>query len=157
MQSQGRGQAVTTRREIIAGLSIATTTLLTSCGTIIYPDRVNQESRGSLDPAIIILDGIGLFFFLVPGVIAFAVDFATGAIFIPEGKEPGDKERTIFNDLSVIHSEGKLNQWDVEHIVSGYAGVDIDLTHDDIQVVQLDHLNQFWMAHSQFTRKTSPA
>jgi hypothetical protein len=31
------------------------------------------------------LDGVGLLLFLVPGVIAFAVDFATGAIYLPSG------------------------------------------------------------------------
>ena len=116
-----------TRRTITAGLSAAAASMLSSCGTIIYPDRVNQEKRGNLDPAIIILDGIGLLFFLIPGVVAIAVDFATGAIYFPEGKETGDKECTIFDDLS-MHSPsgGKLNQRDIEQAVSRAAGVDID-------------------------------
>jgi hypothetical protein len=146
-----------TRRAITAGLSIATASLLSSCGTIIYPDRVHQKHRGKLDPAIIILDGIGLFFFIIPGVIAFAVDFSTGAIFLPEGTDLGDKERTIFDDLSTIHHGEKLNQGEIECIVGEHAGVDVDLSRDDVQVVQLDHLNQFWMAHSHLSSKVQSA
>ena len=143
---------MTTRRVIATGLAAGAASLLSSCGTIIYPDRVNQEERRKLDPLVIILDGVGLFFFIIPGVIAFAVDFTTGAIYLPEGKESGDKERTIFDDLSVhIHPGGKLNQRDVEHIVSRVSGVDIDLARDDVHAVKLDHLNQFWVARSRFS------
>jgi hypothetical protein len=36
-----------------------------------------------LDVGVVVLDGIGLLVFLVPGIIAFAVDFATGVIYLP--------------------------------------------------------------------------
>ena len=141
---------MTTRRVMTTGLAVGAASLLSSCGTIIYPDRVNQEKRGKLDPLVIILDGVGLFFFIIPGVIAFAVDFTTGAIYLPEGKETGDKERTIFDELSAhIHPGGKLNQREIEHVVSRISGVDIDLARDDVRAMQLDHLNQFWATHSR--------
>lgn len=57
----------------------------TACGTILYPERRNQPA-GRIDSDVIILDAIGLIFFFVPGVIAFAVDFATGAIYLPHGE-----------------------------------------------------------------------
>ena len=38
---------------------------LVGCGTILYPERHGQE-RGRLDATVIILDGVGLVFFLVP-------------------------------------------------------------------------------------------
>ena len=143
---------MTTRRNIMAGLAAGTTALLSSCGTIIYPDRVNQEERGNLDPLVIILDGVGLFFFIIPGVVAFAVDFTTGAIYLPEGKESGDKEHTIFDDLSMhTHPGGKLNQREIEHIVSRVSGIDIDLARDDVRAMPLDHLDQFWAAHTRLS------
>ena len=52
-----------------------------------YPERRGQRT-GTLDPGIVLLDGLGLLLFFVPGVIAFAVDFATGAIYLPEGGGP---------------------------------------------------------------------
>ena len=142
-----------TRRAITAGLSAATASLLSACGTIIDPDRVHQEDRGNLDPVVIILDGIGLLFFLIPGVVAFAVDLTTGAIFLPEGNEVGDEERTIFDGVSMHtpRSGGKLNQRDIEQVVSRHAGVDIDLARDDVRVAQLDHLDQFWVAHARLS------
>jgi hypothetical protein len=57
---------------------------LASCGTVIYPERRGQPA-GRLDIGVVALDGLGLLLFLVPGVIAFAVDFATGAIYLPPG------------------------------------------------------------------------
>src|SRR6185295_5982840 len=67
----------------IAGtLTLSGTVFLASCGTILYPERRGQPA-GRLDVGVVALDGIGLLLFLVPGVIAFAVDFATGAIYLP--------------------------------------------------------------------------
>ena len=59
---------------------------LVGCGTLLYPDRRGQPA-GRFDADIVILDAIGLFFFLVPGVIAFAVDLTTGAIYLPHGQK----------------------------------------------------------------------
>lgn len=134
---------------------MAAASLLSSCGTLIYPDRVNQKQRGKIDPTIVILDGIGLFLFLVPGLVAFAVDFATGAIYFPAGQGHGDEERTIFDDLSVIHSEESLKQHDIERIVSTHAGTYIDLNRDDVQVVELNQLNQFATACSRLAGKSN--
>ena len=61
---------------------------LVSCGTLIYPERRGQTS-GRIDVGIAILDGIGVLLFIIPGLIAFAVDFATGAIYLPGGKRAG--------------------------------------------------------------------
>ncbi len=141
-----------TRRIITTGLAAGAASLLSSCGTIVYPDRVNQKTRGKLDPIVIILDGVGLFFFIIPGVVAFAVDFTTGAIYLPPGKEAGDKERTIFDDLS-MHTlpSGKLTPRNIEHVVNQAAGVCIDLARDEVQVAQLNHLDQFWVAHARLS------
>jgi len=67
---------------LLAGFLLIQTT---ACGTIIYPERRGQAA-GRIDADMAILDGVGLFFFLIPGVIAFAVDFSTGAIYLPAGR-----------------------------------------------------------------------
>ena len=54
------------------------------CGTLLYPERRGQ-TQGRLDADVVILDGIGLLFFILPGLFAFAVDFITGAIYLPAG------------------------------------------------------------------------
>ena len=58
------------------------------CGTLLYPERRGQNG-GRLDADVAILDGIGLVFFIIPGLFAFAVDFVTGAIYLP----PGERSR----------------------------------------------------------------
>lgn len=58
---------------------------MVACGLILHPERKGQKA-GQIDPAIALFDAIGLLFFLVPGVIAFAVDFYSGTIYLPGGK-----------------------------------------------------------------------
>src|ERR1700679_4192321 len=55
---------------------------LMGCGTLMYPERKGQRG-GSIDAGVAILDGIGLLFGIIPGVIAFAVDFSNGTIYLP--------------------------------------------------------------------------
>ena len=55
---------------------------LAGCGTLMYPERRGQKS-GRIDMGIALLDGIGLFVFLMPGIIAYAVDFYNGTIYLP--------------------------------------------------------------------------
>lgn len=53
-----------------------------ACGYLIYPER--QGLRGDrVDGTVIALDAIGLLLIL-PGIIAFAVDFSTGCIYLPK-------------------------------------------------------------------------
>ena len=56
---------------------------LTGCGTLLHSERVGQPHSRDIDWKIVALDGLGLLFFFVPGVVAFAVDFYTGAIYLP--------------------------------------------------------------------------
>ena len=53
------------------------------CGTILHGERIGQPHSRDIDWGVAALNGLGLVLFFVPGVIAFAVDFYTGAIFLP--------------------------------------------------------------------------
>lgn len=68
-----------------AVLSAALLSQLSACGTLFYPERRGQID-GRIDPAIVAFDAIGLLFYIIPGLIAFGVDFATGAIYLPDAK-----------------------------------------------------------------------
>ena len=50
-----------------------------------HPERKGQRP-GKLDWTVVGLNAVGLLLFFVPGVIAFAVDFATGAIYLPHNR-----------------------------------------------------------------------
>jgi len=55
---------------------------LAGCGTIMYPERKGQKG-GRIDVGVAVLDGIGLLVVLIPGIIAYAVDFSNGTIYLP--------------------------------------------------------------------------
>lgn len=85
----------TSRRRLLA---LAGTTALAAplggCGTLLYPERRGQTG-GRIDPSVAILNGIGLLLFIVPGLIAFAVDFGSGAIYLPGTRaDAGDSLKT---------------------------------------------------------------
>lgn len=64
---------------------VVTVCSTTGCGTVFYPERRHHSHSGQIDWKIAALNGLGLVLFFVPGVIAFAVDFYTGAIYLPAG------------------------------------------------------------------------
>lgn len=71
---------------VIGGALIVTLlTQLTACGTLFYPDRRGQID-GKIDPVVAAMDAIGILFYVIPGLIAFGIDFATGAIYYPGGR-----------------------------------------------------------------------
>jgi hypothetical protein len=52
-------------------------------------ERHGQDS-GKIDPNVVVLDGIGLLFFLIPGLVDFTIDFVTGSIYLPPDVERGE-------------------------------------------------------------------
>jgi len=50
----------------------------------LHSERCGRPHGGRIDWKVAALDGLGLILFFVPGVIAFVVDFSTGAIYLPE-------------------------------------------------------------------------
>ena len=75
---------VSRRGFLLGGLAGLVGIASSGCGTILHPERRGQPP-GPLDWSIVALDAIGLIFFIIPGIIAFAVDFGTGTIYLPPG------------------------------------------------------------------------
>lgn len=79
------------RKDWICGLILVGLFLQSAgCGTILYPERKGQPA-GQLDPKVVALDAVGLLLFFIPGVIAFAVDFNNGTIYLPPGSHASTK------------------------------------------------------------------
>lgn len=113
-------------RRAIALVSVLILTLQTiGCGTIIYPERRGQKA-GRIDPGVAVLDGLGLLLFFVPGVVAFGVDFATGAIYLPGG---GGRRSAIGDDsvTTVQLKPGTLSTGRIESVVAAATGVSVSL------------------------------
>ena len=91
-------------RVVGGALIVALLTQLSACGSIFFPDRRGQI-EGKIDPVVAGLDAVGLLFYIIPGLIAFGIDFATGAIYFPEGQsaqiDPQKLQDTIGSDGKV--------------------------------------------------------
>jgi hypothetical protein len=103
-------------KKIINGIHILMIAILmvqlTGCGTVLYPERKGQKS-GTIDSGIVVLDAIGLFIFIIPGVIAFMVDANNGTIYLPGGGNPPlastehEIKATVQNAGQVLKSAGR--------------------------------------------------
>lgn len=106
---------------------------LAGCGTLIYPERRGQQ-HGRIDPAIAILDGIGLLLFVIPGLVAFAIDFSTGAIYLP-GSVLGSLDR---NTMKVITFDPQhTTAADIEEMIWKETGRRVTLHQADMEVSRL--------------------
>jgi hypothetical protein len=111
----------------------------TSCGTILYPERRGQKS-GQLDVAVILLDGACLLVFVIPGIIAFAVDFATGAIYLPPEKSYEKSPDKRFDQVHV--SPADLTPQRLEAIVRQRTGKTIQLSDGTCRAMPLASIEQ---------------
>src|SRR6187549_3204862 len=120
-------RGIISRRQLHLSGMLGAGSLAIGCGTILHPERRGQPA-GTLDPGVVLLDGLGLLLFLVPGVIAFAVDFATGAIYLPEGEEPrlsANNKRRTFQTVSV--DQNHLSRPEIARTVSMHTGKSVRL------------------------------
>ncbi len=113
---------------IALGLLVALGAQALGCGTILYPERRGQTS-GRIDPSVAILDGIGLLLFLIPGLVAFAVDFGTGAIYLPGGRRSGRR-----GEVERIPFEGHDLASALE-AVKRHEGIDLRAYRGEVLVV----------------------
>jgi hypothetical protein len=70
------------------------------CGTIFYPERRNQHPVGRVDVGVVVMNALWLLVGVVPGIAAFAVDLATGALYHPP-KSGGSSQSGALDHLSV--------------------------------------------------------
>ncbi len=126
-------------RRVLPPLLAATVTYMASCGSLIHPDRVGRPHGRRIDPAIVLLDGLGLLCFFVPGVIAFAVDFGTGAIWLPPGTYGATEQRDGWHVVRVPPEE--LTDERIEAVVSGHVGRPIRLSDESLRIERLRSLD----------------
>lgn len=101
---------------------------LSGCGTLIYPERRGQSS-GRIDPSVAILNGIGLLFWVIPGLMAFAIDFATGAIYLPSGRYSVAPEQL----QRAIQEDGQIDTVQLQQIIQQQTGQQLPLNHPNLQ------------------------
>jgi len=127
---------------------------LVSCGTILYPERKGQID-GRLDIGVVLLDGIGLLFFIIPGVIAYAVDFSNGTIYLPGtgGKKAGlDRP-----GLQTVKFDSKAYTPDsLKNIIRDETGYDLSWGDQRLRAVRLESVDEL-PAYFARTGRVHPA
>lgn len=119
--------------QIVGTLLVAAAVFQASCGTILYPERRGQPA-GRLDVGVVVLDGIGLLLFLVPGIVAFVVDFGTGAIYLPPEYSHAGPVRVEPADLTAQR---------VEAIIREQTGKTVSLEPGAYRATRLQKLDEF--------------
>lgn len=116
---------------VIGGvLALTLTAQLTACGTLFYPDRRGQI-EGKIDPAVAGMDAIGILFFVIPGLIAFAIDFATGAIYLPGGQQASLAPEQL---REAVGADGQIDTRKLKAMLARELGRDLPL--DDPRLIQ---------------------
>lgn len=136
------------RQFLLAGASFCAL-ISTGCGTVFHPERRGQ-CAGRMDWKIVALDALGLVLFLIPGIVAFAVDFHTGAIYLP----PCDVGFSLQRDrpLVVRHvRSGKISREQIEAVVGSHVGQPIDLEKSNYLSQPLSNIDDFWQKVRRLT------
>lgn len=115
---------------------------MTSCGYILYPERRGQTG-GRIDAGVAVLDAVGLLFFIIPGVVAFAVDFSSGSIYLPPHQTKSVPRSLDPDETVVVHMEpGDLDQTTIETVVSDHIGEPIDLQAETLKIYEVDEFGK---------------
>ncbi len=117
----------------------------------------NQPSRGQaagpLDWKIVALDAVGLLFFFVPGVVAFAVDFSNGTIYLPT-EEYGSADRSTSSpELRQFKmSAAGISYSQIEDVVSKQVGREVRLLPGKYETRELRSIDEFWETVQTFAK-----
>ncbi len=133
-------------RIVAALLLSANLVAVSGCGYLLYPERHGQTGN-RIDPVVAAMDAGLLLLYIVPGIVAFAVDFTNGTIYIPPDGESaidghlgaGDSDQLLEDGWSAIQVEGELNSEAVARLLS--AELDRDISAAAIELMPVnDHL-----------------
>lgn len=116
-------------RVIGGAVAVALLTQLSACGTLFYPDRRGQI-QGQVDPVVVALDAIGILFYVIPGLIAFGIDFATGAIYLPNGHYSMAPETL----KQAVDADGTVDNAKLKALIETHTGHSLPL--DDPRLIQ---------------------
>ena len=109
-------------RVLCSLLSAALLSQLSACGTLLYPERRGQL-QGQIDPVVAGMNAIGILFFVIPGLVAFGIDFASGAIYLPSGKYSVAPEAL----KQTLDADGNPDPAQLKHLVHKATGMDLPI------------------------------
>src|SRR5690242_305900 len=143
-------ETAVSRRVFVQASAVSSLALVAGCGMILHPERRNQPPGGDMDWSVFALDAIGLLLFFIPGVIAFAVDFTTGAIYLPPPGYGDDRNPTGEPHLvKVLVPREELNQRRLEEVATEHAGREVRLVAGEYKTSPLERLEDFWKTRTK--------
>ena len=83
-----------------------------------------------------LLDAVGLLFFFVPGVIAFAVDFSNGTIYLPDGYT----QNLTDEELQSVTVNGQVDQEKLKALIENKTA--LQLPEQPLNVTSLEDETQ---------------
>lgn len=111
-----------------------------SCGTLLYPERRNANPHNRIDPAACSSGRRLSDLFIVPGIIAFAVDFVTGAIYLPGGgqsvalSDDPEENRVIYVDPETLDTDT------IKQVIRQNKGVEVSFDDKRMLEYLADHI-----------------
>lgn len=121
-------------RRALTGLVLgASITALVGCGTVFHPERKGQMS-GRIDPMVAIANGVGLLFFIVPGVVAYAVDFSNGTIYLPGTQDSAS--------VDTLQMDENMDVQTLERLLSEATGKSVILDSEMVRVEEVESLDE---------------
>ena len=111
---------------------------LAGCGTLMYPERRGQRG-GRLDVGVTVLDAVGLLFFIIPGVIAFCVDFSNGTIYLPEHRIMTSLNIKDFRQVKFDPNHTSIAS--IERIIKDETGREVKLDQANVKIAKLRSFN----------------
>src|SRR5262245_7744997 len=127
------------KRSMTKSFAIFLALTMASCGTLMYPERRGQPP-GHLDAGVVALDAVGLLLFFVPGVIAFAVDFATGTIYLPPEPPYAAWVASARHWQAIRVPPGDLTPQRLEEIVGEQTGQPVHLEPGTYRAARIEHV-----------------
>ena len=118
---------------------------LAGCGTLMYPERRGQRG-GRIDAGVAVMDGLCLLLFIIPGVIAYAVDFSNGTIYLP-GTNRGSLD---LKDLKQVKFDPKhYNNATIEKIIKEETGYTVKLNQANVKISRLKSIDDMRMRFAE--------
>lgn len=124
---------------------------LAGCGTLMYPERRGQARTGGIDWTVAGMDAIGLVLFFIPGLIAFAVDYHNGTLFLPEGSASAGRRRT----LRTVKLSSHPSSDEIAAAVSSATGMPVVLEEGMFISRRMETLDEFWSTEQSLIARYS--
>ncbi len=136
-------------KKLVKSLYVLAVTILivqlAGCGTLMYPERRGQKG-GKIDAGVAVLDGVGLLLFLIPGIIAYAVDFSNGTIYLP-GTVRGSLD---LKDIKQVKFDPKhYTNATIEKIIKKETGYALKLNQDNMKISRLESMDDMMVRFAE--------